>query len=164
MRTLALVTLLAATPRIVASQEVTAPSRAQDVAAAFSKHKHLVKEKRGVRREQYVDVRSEPFVAPTIAEYSGVYQVVGLGDVIHLQIGSDGTIQAAGQDSEPSRSFVLENARIEGAVLTATKVYRDGATEPFEGVFMTRTERRSPTMAQAVTVRDHGTGAATIRR
>lgn len=145
VRTLALVTLLAATPGIVASQEITAPSRAQDVAAAFSKHKHLVKEKRGVRREQYVDVRSEPLVAHTSAEYSGVYQVVGLGDVIHLQIGSDGTIQAAGHDSEPSRSFVLANARIEGAVLTATKVFRDGAAEPFEGVFMTRTERRSPT-------------------
>lgn len=129
VRTLALVTLLAATPGIAASQEVTAPSRAQDVAAVFSKHKHVVKEKRGVRREQYVDVRSEPFVAHTIAEYSGVYQVVGLGDVIHLQIGSDGTIQAAGHDSEPSRSFVLENARIEGAVLTATKAYRDGAAE-----------------------------------
>ena len=95
VHTLAIVTLLAAIPGIAASQKV------------FSKHKHLVKEKRGVRREQYVDVRSEPFVAHTIAEYSGVYQVVGLGDVIHLQVGSDGAIQAAGHDSEPSRSFVL---------------------------------------------------------
>ena len=145
MRTLALLTLLAAIPGIAASQGVTSPSRAQDLAAVFNKHKQVVKEKRGVRREVYADVRSEPFVAHTIAEYSGVYQVEGLGDVIHLQIGSDGTIQAAGRDSEPSRSFVLENARIEAALLTATKVYRDGAAEPFEGVFMTRTERRSPT-------------------
>ena len=145
MRTLATVALLAAIPGIAAPQEVTAPSRAQDVAAVFSKHKHVVKDKGGVRREVYADVRSEPLVAHTIAEYSGVYRVEGLGDVIQLQIGSDGTIQAAGHDSEPSRSFVLENARIEGAVLTATKVYSDGAAEPFEGVFMTRTERRSPT-------------------
>lgn len=144
VRTLALVTLVAATPVIVASQGVTGPSRAQAVAALFSKHKQVVKEKRGVRTEKYADVRSEPFVAHTIAEYAGVYQVDGLGDVIHLQIGSDGAIQAEGHDSEPSRSFVLENARIEGAVLTATKLYRDGAAEPFEGVFMTRTVRRSP--------------------
>ena len=145
MRTLALVTLVAATPVIAASQGVPSSSRAQDVAAVFNKHKHVVKEKGGVRREVYADVRSEPFVAHTIAEYSGVYHVEGLGDVIHLQIGSDETMQAEGHDSEPSRSFVLENARIEGAVLTATKVYRDGHAEPFEGVFMTRTERRSPT-------------------
>ena len=67
MRALALATLVAATPGIVASQGVTSPSRAQDVAAAFSKHKHVVKDKGGVRREVYADVRSKPFVAHTIA-------------------------------------------------------------------------------------------------
>ena len=55
-------------------------------------------------------------------------------------------MHADGHDSgQPSRTFVLENGKIEGALLTAIKVYRDGATEPFEGVFMTRTERNSPT-------------------
>jgi hypothetical protein len=65
--------------------------------------------------------------------------------VIELRIGSDGRIQADGHDSDqPSRVFVLENGKIEGAVLTAIKVYRGGETERFEGVFMTRTERNSP--------------------
>ncbi|HJS42164.1 MAG TPA: hypothetical protein VJ755_01715 [Gemmatimonadales bacterium] len=145
MRTLALVTVLAACPAIAAPQQASSQSRAQQVAAAFSKQKHLVDEKHGVRKEKYKDVRSEPIVRQDITEYSGVYQVVDLGDVIDLRIGSNGRIQADGHDSDrPFRTFVLENGKIEGAVLTAIKVYRDGETERFEGVFMTRTERNSP--------------------
>ena len=145
MRTVALVTLLAACPAIAAPQQSSSQSRAQQVAAAFSKQKHLVVEKHGVRKEKYKDVRSEPIIKQDITEYSGVYQVADWGDVIDLRIGSDGTIQADGHDSDPPcRAFVLQNGKIEGAVLTAIKVYRDGETEPFEGVFMTRTERDSP--------------------
>ena len=145
MRTLAIVALLAAYPAVAAPQQPSSPSRAQQLAAAFTKQKHVVAEKRGVRREKYKDVRSEPVVKQDITEYSGVYQV-DFGDRIDLRIGSDGRIQATGHDSDrPSRTFVLENAKITGAVLTAIKVYRDGGTEPFEGVFMTRTERTAPT-------------------
>src|SRR5690348_11772984 len=144
MRTVALVTLLAACPAIGAPQQSSSQSRAQQVAAAFSKQKHLVAEKQGVRKEKYKDVRSEPIVKQDITEYSGVYQVPFLGDVIDLRISSDGKLQADGHDSDPSRMFVLENGKIEGAVLTAIKVYRDGETEQFEGVFLTRTVRNSP--------------------
>ena len=145
MRTLALVTLLAAAPALVSSQQSSTRSRAQQLAAAFSKQKHVVAEKRGVRKEKYKDVLSEPVAKPDIAAYSGVYQVADLGDVIDLRIDGDGRIQATGHDSDqPSRTFVLEHGKIDGAVLTATKEYRDGATEQFEGVFMTRTERTAP--------------------
>jgi hypothetical protein len=146
MRTVALVTLLAACPAIAAPQQVSSQSRAQQLAAAFTKQKQVVAEKRGHRKEKYKDVRSEPVVKQDITEYSGLYEVVDFGDVIDLRIGSDGRIQADGHDSDqPSRTFVLENAKITAAVLTATKVYRDGETEPFEGVFMARTERHAPT-------------------
>ncbi len=37
------------------------------------------------------------------------------------------------------QSFTLKNARIEGALLTATKVYADARTENFEAVFVNRT-------------------------
>ena len=146
MRTVALVALLAACPAIAAPQQSSSQLRAQQIAAAFSKQKHVVAEKHGVRKEKYKDVRSEPMVKQDITEYSGVYEVPDLGDVIDLQIGRDGRIQAHGHDSDqPFRTFVLENGKIEGAVLTAIKVYRDGDSERFEGVFMTRTERNSPT-------------------
>ena len=145
MRTVALVSLLAACPALAAPQQASSESRAQQVAAAFSKQKHLVAEKHGVRKEKYKDVRSDPIVKQDITEYSGVYQVADLGDVITLRIGSDGRIQADGHDSnQPSRTFAFKDGEIEAAVLTAIKVYRDGATEPFEGVFLTRTERNSP--------------------
>lgn len=144
MRTVTLVALLAACPAIAAPQ-APGQSRAQQIAAAFSKQKHVVAEKHGVRREKYKDVRSAPIVHQNIAAYAGFY-AADLGDVIDLRIGRDGRIQATGQDAERStRPFVLENASIDGGVLIATKRYRDGASEPFEGVFMTRTERNAPT-------------------
>ena len=46
---------------------------------------------------------------------------------------------------ERGQQLRLENAKIEGALLTATKVYQDGRTEKFEGVFLNRTDRNSPT-------------------
>jgi hypothetical protein len=140
-----LATLLLAVPLLLQSQQSASSSRAQEIASAFTKHKQMVGEKRGVRKEKYKDVRSEPLVRPDITEYAGVYQVPGSEDVIELRIGNDGGIQARGHDSnQPSRTFVLENAAIDGAVLTAAKVYRDGAREPFEGVFLTRVDRESP--------------------
>jgi len=163
MRTVALVSLLAACPALAAAQQASSQSRAQQVAAAFSKQKHLVAEKHGVRKEKYKDVRSDPIVKPDITEYSGVYQVADLGDVIALRIGSDGRIQADGHDSDqPSRTFVFDNGKIEAAVLTAIKVYRDGATEPFEGVFLTRTERNAP-MDPGITTSGLGVVLATPR-
>jgi hypothetical protein len=140
MRTVVVITLLVACAVSAFSQQV---SRAQTLAAAFNKHKEAVKEKHGVRMEKYKDVRSEPLVRQNIADYSGTYEVSELGYVINLRVGSDGRVQANGFDK--TRAFTLENARIEGAVLTASKVYQDGATEKFEGVFLSRTDRNSPT-------------------
>jgi hypothetical protein len=145
VRTLALATLLAACPAIIASQQLSR-SRAQELAAQFTKHKQMTVEKRGVSKAKYKDVRTEPLVQSDLTAYSGVYRVLDLGDVINLRVGTDGQIDADGHDSDqPDRTFVLQNGKIAGAVLTATKLYRDGATEPFEGVFMRRTERESPT-------------------
>ena len=145
MQTLALVMLLIACPAIALPQQLANQSRAQEVAAAFSKQKHVVAEKHGARKEKYKDVRSEPLVKQDITAYAGVYRVADFGDEIDLRMGSDGTIQATGYDSDhPAHTFVLEHGKIAGAVLTGVKVYRDGAHERFEGVFMTRTERNSP--------------------
>ena len=143
MRTFVLIVLLIACGVGAVSQQLSAQTRAQELAAAFNKQKHVVKEKFGVKREKYKDVRSEPAVKPDIADYSGVYEVTDLGYVINLQVGSDGRIQANGSDK--GRTFSLENAKIDGALLTASKVYQDGTTEKFEGVFLNRTDRNSPT-------------------
>ena len=143
MRTFVVIVLSIACAASVVSQQLSSQTKAREIAAAFSKNKHAVKEKFGVRMEKYKDVRSEPAVKSNLSEYTGVYEVQDLGYVISVQVGSDGRVQASG--SEKSRAFTLENAKIDGALLTATKVYSDGAKEKFEGSFLNRTDRNSPT-------------------
>ena len=146
MRTFVVTLLVVACTVNVLSQQLSSQSRAQTLAAAFNKQKHAVKEKYGVRTEKYKDVRSEPAVKQNIADYSGVYEVSDLGFMINVQVGRDGRVQANGHETSPqSRAFTLENAKIEGALLTASKVYQDGTSEKFEGVFLNRTDRNSPT-------------------
>ena len=142
MRTFVVIVLSVACAVNVVAQQISSQAKAREIAAAFTKNKHVVKEKYGVRREKYKDVQSEPAVKSNLREYSGVYEVPDLAYVISVQVGNDGQVQATG--SEQSRTFKLENAKIEGALLTASKVYSDGAREKFEGVFLNRTDRDSP--------------------
>jgi hypothetical protein len=143
MRTFVVIVLSVACAASVIAQQLSSQTKAREIAATFTKNKHAVKEKFGVRVEKYKDVRSEPAVKSNISDYSGVYEAPDLDYRIRVQVGSDGRIQASG--SEKSRAFTLENARIDGALLTATKVYSDGAREKFEGSFLNRTDRNSPT-------------------
>lgn len=132
------------------SQQLSSQTRAQAIAEAFNKHKNVAKEKYGVRKEKYKDVRSEPLVKPNVSDYSGTYEVGDLDYLITIQVSNDGTVQANGD--EKGRQFRLENAKIEGALLTASKVYQDGTSEKFEGVFLKRTDRESPTDAGTTTI------------
>jgi len=148
MRACVLITLLVACSVNASSQQLSSQTRAQEIAASFSKFKQLAKEKNGFRKEKYKDVRSEPVVKQNVSEYAGVYEVYDLGYVLRIQVESDGRIQATGYETEgtqQSRTFRLEHARIAGALITAEKVYDNGAAEKFEGAFMTRTERNNPT-------------------
>ena len=142
MRTFVVILLSLACAANVISQQLSSQTKAREIAAAFTKNKHVVKEKYGVRRDKYKDVRSEPAVKANPSEYSGVYEVRDLAYVLSVQVGNDGRVQATGSDQ--SRTFTLENAKIEGALLTGSKVYSDGTREKFEGVFLNRTDRDSP--------------------
>ena len=143
MRTFGVIVFLIACGVSAIAQQVSAQTRAQELATAFNRHKQVTKEKHGVRTEKYKDVRSEPAVKPNIADYSGVYEVSELGYLLNIQVRSNGSVQASGNDRR--LTFRLENARIDGALLTASKVYQDGTSEKFEGVFLNRIDRNSPT-------------------
>jgi hypothetical protein len=121
-----------------------AQQRALEMASLFNKTKHKVKEKRGIKIEIYVEVRSEPVVRRNAAEYAGTYEALGEYP-LRLQVSANGRIEASGSEPGPraTRQFTLRDANIEGALLTATKVYTDGETEKFEAVFINRTERNS---------------------
>jgi hypothetical protein len=73
-----------------------------------------------------------------------------MGFSLDLSVAADGTVRGTGYDpiafeSSVMRSFTLSNARVEGALFTATKTFANGATEKIEGVFIDRTTRNSPT-------------------
>jgi hypothetical protein len=116
----------------------------------MNRKEHKVKEAFGLRVEKYREIRSEPAFKKDLREYAGAYEVPDRGYSLTLRIGEDGRIRGAGseqsgQAGQAVRRFTLGNARIQGALLTATKMYDDGATETLEGVFITRTERNRPT-------------------
>lgn len=128
----------------------SASGRAQVIAARFSKSKHVVKNRRGVRAEKYLDVRSTPAVKANPVGYSGTYEVHDLGFALTLRVDPNGFVEGTGHepvDHENAimRSFTLADARIRGALLTGTRVYADGARESFEGAFINKTTSTRPT-------------------
>lgn len=133
-------------PHTTNARPFNAQQRAQDIAAFFNKTKHKVKERHGVRVERYLEIRGEPVLKSDARDYAGTYEADS-GTAFHLRVGADGRVEADGAEPAPhgARHFVLKDASISGALLTATKVYDDGTTEKFEGVFINRTERHSPT-------------------
>jgi hypothetical protein len=140
-------------PVLAPAQSIPASSadtRARVIAASFNKSKHVSKEKRGVRKEKWLEITSKPAVNATPAAYSGTYQVEGMGFSLNLRVAPDGRVQGTGydlidSDSNVKRSFTLTNARVQGALITGTKTYTTGGSQKFEGVFIDRTTKTSPT-------------------
>ena len=125
-------------------------SRTRAIVASFNKSKHVVKEKHGVRKEKYLDVRSEPVVRQNPADYSGEYEDLGLGFSLRIRVDRDGKVEGTGYepingDAGVSRSFRLRDGQISGALITAKRIYADGSSEPLEGVFINKTVFESPT-------------------
>ncbi len=124
--------------------------RAQTIVASFNKSKHVSKEKRGVRKEKYLEGRSAPAVKANPADYSGAYEAADARFSLKLRVDGSGKVEGDGyeplnDDAAVSRSFTLRNGRVSGALITATKVYGDRSSEPFEGVFINKTVFESPT-------------------
>lgn len=144
--------LIVLSAHTVAAQTRSATqSRAQAILASFNKKKHVVKERFGVRREKFKEIRSEPAARANPAAYSGTYQVVGdLPFVLRLNVDANGRVTGSGEDPMPNnpgvlRRFTLSNAKIDGSLLTATKLYGSGSTQRLEGVFMNLTTFETPT-------------------
>jgi hypothetical protein len=127
-----------------------AQTKTQAIVASFNKFKHVNKEKYGVRREKYKKVQSEPVVKANPEDYSGTYEIPDLGFALHLRVDHSGKVEGDGYepltpDPAVRRAFTLRNGKIEGALLTGTKLYAGGHTEKLEGVFINRTSFESPT-------------------
>src|SRR5215203_987301 len=118
-----------------------AQARTDSLIAALAKTKYKKKERGNVSIEIYINIKSEAVLKANPQEYSGVYQTEGYR--LDLRVGADGKAEGSGYDSRfvdaQKVNFKLKDARVEGALLTATKVFDNGETEKLEAVFNNRT-------------------------
>jgi hypothetical protein len=132
-----------------AAASMAAQARSQAIAASFSKFKSISKEKHGVTKAKYLKVESQPAVKANPEDYSGTYEVPDLGFAIRLRVDHSGKVEGTGYepivDPAVRRMFTLRDGRIEGALITATKVYANGKSDRLEGVFIDRMTFESPT-------------------
>ncbi len=117
--------------------------RTQNLVAALGKTKYKKKEKKNFSFELYIDIRSEAVVKNNVRDYAGVYQSSDANYRIELRVAADGKVEGNGYDSNfndsQKQNFTLTDGRIEGALLTATKVFSNGETKKIEAVFNNRT-------------------------
>jgi hypothetical protein len=115
--------------------------RARELAAGLDKTKYKKKENKYLAVELYIDARNEAAVRSDPSGYSGVYQAEGYR--IELRVTPAGDATAIGYDSPTGDGrelkFVLSEGRVDGALLTGTRIYENRETRRFEGVFVNRT-------------------------
>ena len=120
-----------------------AEQKTQNLIAALGKTKYKKKEKKNFSVEKYIDIKSEAVLKNNAQDYAGVYQSPDANYRIELRVSADGKVEGNGYDSDfdssQKQNFTFKDGRIEGALLTATKVYANGETEKLEAVFNNRT-------------------------
>jgi hypothetical protein len=121
-------------------------ARTQTLVAALDKTKYKKKENKYVSIEIYINIRNEPVVKSNPADFSGSYGTEDNGYRLDLKVAADGSATGSGYDtvnwedkSSSKARFTLKDARVEGALLTGTKVFENGPSEAFEAVFANRT-------------------------
>ena len=92
------------------------------------KHKH--------REHKHKEKRFEAVVRAEARDYAGRY--VGIDDSYILEIGAEADGRLKITSREGARRAELRDIRLDGARVTATKVYEDGSTAKFEGLFADR--------------------------
>ena len=105
---------------------LSASSRTREIAAMFTKSKHVVKEKRGVRVEKYKDVSAKPVVAANPAVFSGTYRAFDSYFVLRIRVSNTGSVEGSGEDvldadSRTARQFVLANGKVDGEFVHRNK-------------------------------------------
>ena len=75
-------------------------------------------------------------VKQNLQDYEGTYIGIEPSYVIEIRVGKDGELHVT--SLEKNQKVTLENFKLEGAHMTATKIYRDGHTEKFDATFSNR--------------------------
>lgn len=93
--------------------------------SAAQKNKGKLKEK-----------RFEAVVRQEASEYAGRYVGIDESYTLEIEVGEGNQLRIT--SIEGSRRAELRDIKLEGALLMATKVYEDGTTARFEGLFANR--------------------------
>jgi hypothetical protein len=80
--------------------------------------------------------RFEPVSKQRVEDYAGRYTGIMPDYYLEVAATADGQLHVLSQEGE--RHATLSDIRIDGARLTATRVYADGATKDFEATFVNR--------------------------
>jgi len=90
----------------------------------------------GQKKKKSKDKRFERVVKQNLKDYEGTYVGADKTYVIEVRLGDDGRLSVSSR--EGNKRMTLANVKVEGAQLTARKVYVDGTTGEFEGTFVNR--------------------------
>ena len=90
----------------------------------------------GQKKKKVKDKRFEPVARQNLKDYEGTYVGIDPAYSIEVAVGADGRLIV--NTFENGRRATLENIRIEGARLLATKTYADGRTGTFDATFSNR--------------------------
>ena len=88
------------------------------------------------KQHKHKEKRFEAVVRAEARDYAGRY--VGIDDSYILEIGTEADGRLKITSREGARRAELRDIRLDGARLSATKVYEDGSTAKFEGLFADR--------------------------
>ena len=88
------------------------------------------------KQHKHKEKRFEAVVRADARDYAGRY--VGIDDSYVLEVGAEADGRLKITSREGARRAELRDVRLDGARITATKVYEDGSTAKFEGLFADR--------------------------
>jgi len=87
-------------------------------------------------KKKIKEKRFEVAVKQNLHDYEGTYTGIDPSYVIEIRVGEDGKLNVS--SLEDNQKVTLENLKLEGARMTATKIYPDGHREKFDATFSNR--------------------------
>ncbi|HEY0546974.1 MAG TPA: nuclear transport factor 2 family protein, partial [Pyrinomonadaceae bacterium] len=88
------------------------------------------------QKKKFKEKRYEPASHASLKDYEGKYVGIEASYFIEIVVSGDGKLSI--RSHEGAREATLKEIRVAGAYLTATKVYADGGSEKFHGMFANR--------------------------
>lgn len=89
-----------------------------------------------LKEKKKKEKRFEPIVKQDVRDYAGRYEGISPDYVLEIQVNAGGEMSIV--SLEDDRRATVGEIKLDGPRLTGTKVYDDGASTRFEGVFVNR--------------------------